>query len=422
MVKEKVRLTDHELSVRDLRLSLKKYKRILVIGGGKASGKMAEAIEEILNNRIEAGIINVPHGTAKNFDTCIIQINEAAHPIPDQRGLSGVEKMRELLKRLDEKTLVILLLSGGGSALLPYPQEGITLEEQQKVTSLLLRCGARINEINTVRKHISQTKGGRLAALAYPATILCLIISDVVGDQVSSIASGPTAPNHSTFLDAVKILKYYDVWKKAPASVVRYLNNGVAGKNPECPKPGDVCFSKTHNIVLGSNRIALESAEQMAKKLGYNTLILSSYIEGEARHVGTVFSALARELIAANQPVIKPGVLLAGGETTVNVTGSGKGGRNQEMVLSAVTRLSGLKEVVFAAIDTDGVDGSTDAAGAVVDGFTYKRALPHGMDPITYLKNNNSHPFFKEINDLIYTGPTDTNVNDVIILVTLDER
>ena len=422
LVKEKVRLVEHNLVIGNLSLDLNDYNRILVVGGGKATGRMAEALEETLENRIDYGIVNIPRGTARNFKTGIIELNEAGHPIPDEGGIKGAKKIMELLRELDEKTLVITLLSGGGSALLPFPQRGISLEEKQDITNLLLRCGATIEEINVVRKHISRIKGGRLAAYAFPATILCLIISDVVGDHLPSIASGPTVPDPSTFSEAVEVLKHFYVWEKAPYAVRKCLNNGLLGKYPESPKPDDFRLSRVHNIILGNNRAALEAAELRARELGFNALILSSYIEGEARHVGSVFSSLAREMIVTNHPIAKPGILLAGGETTVTVTGSGKGGRNQETVLSSSIRLAGLMGTAIASVGTDGLDGISDAARAIIDGSTLKRALDKGLEPIKYLMNNDSYHFFKALNDLIFTGPTGTNVNDIMVLVALNSE
>lgn len=419
LVKKNIKLVGHNLEVVGTRLDLDDYDRIIVVGGGKASGRMAEALEEILQKRITTGVINVLRGTAGSFGTKTIVLNEAGHPIPDDGGLEGVRKMMELLKGLDERTLVINLLSGGGSALLPAPADGISLVEKQKTTSLLLKCGATIAEINVIRKHISALKGGRLAALAYPATLLCIILSDVVGDSLPSIASGPTVADPSTFSDAIRILEYYSIWEKTPESVRNYLQKGTANKNLESPKPGDPRLSRVQNIILGNNRIALESAERKATELGCNALILSSYIEGEARHVGTVLSALVKETVTTDQPIVKPGVLLAGGETTVTVTGSGRGGRNQEVALSSALRVSSLKGVAIASVGTDGLDGSSEAAGAIVDGMTLKRALDMGMEPAKYLTDNDSYHFFKNLNDVVVTGPTGTNVNDVMVLVAL---
>lgn len=422
LVREAIRIRGDELEIRGFSLDLSHYNRIIVVGGGKASGRMAEALEERLRDRIGSGILNVPKGTARNFKTKTIKLNEAQHPLPDEGGLKGVKEMMELLRNADDKTLVIVLLSGGGSALLPSPQDGISLEEKQQTTTLLLKCGATIEEINVIRKHISKIKGGRLAASIYPATTLCLILSDVVGDPLPSIASGPTVPDPSTFSDALEILQHYGIWEKIPQSVRKYISDGLANKNPESPKPGDIRFSKVHNIVLGSNRVALEAAEKRVKELGLNSLILSSFIEGEARHVGTVFSALGREMLTCNRPLSKPGALLAGGETTVTVVGSGKGGRNQEFALSASLKLAGLKGIVIASMGTDGLDGSSDVAGAVVDGSTLRRAKDMGIEPVGFLKNNDSYNFFKVLNDTILTGPTGTNVNDVMVVVALEEK
>ncbi|MDQ1280597.1 MAG: glycerate 2-kinase [Thermoproteota archaeon] len=419
LVSEKVRFEGNVLEVGGFRLNLDDYSRILVVGGGKASGRMAEALEEKIGKRIEAGILNILKGTSNEYKTGIIELNEASHPIPDEGGLRGVEKIKKLLSTVDKKTLVVCLISGGGSAILPSPQRGISLEEKQQTTSLLLKSGATIDEINVIRKHISAIKGGRLAAMAYPATLLCLLLSDVVGDPLPTIASGPTVPDPSTFQDSIEVLKRYDIWQEVPETVRRYLTGGVEGINPESPKPGDPCFSKVHNIILGNNRVALEAAEKKAVELGLNHLIISSYIEGEARHIGTVFAAIAKEINTADRPLARSGIVLAGGETTVTVSGSGKGGRNQEIALSASLRLDNLRGVALASIGTDGLDGSSDAAGAIIDGSTLKRALEAGIDPRRYLGENDSYHFFKALNDTILTGPTGTNVNDIIVLVNL---
>ncbi|MFH0897037.1 MAG: DUF4147 domain-containing protein, partial [Candidatus Bathyarchaeota archaeon] len=378
IIKEKIRVKGSILSVNEsakkLSIDLDNYNQILVIGGGKACGGMAEALEEVLGDRISSGILNIPRGMANKFRLKRIELNEAGHPLPDVDGLNGVEKILKLLRGADEKTLVITLLSGGGSALLPFPQKGISLEDTQKVTNLLLKCGANIEEINIVRKHISGINGGRLSILCYPATLLCLILSDVVGDSLTNIASGPTAPDPSTYTEAIEILKLHNIWEKTPETVRKYLNNGLKNKNRESPKPGDFRFSTVHNIILGNNWMALEAAEGKAMELGVNSLILSSYLEGEAQHVGTILAAIIREICTTDNPIHRPGILLAGGETTVTVKGLGKGGRNQELALSAAIRLTNLEGVALAAIGTDGLDGPTDAAGAIVDGSTLKRA------------------------------------------------
>jgi glycerate 2-kinase len=419
LVRNKVNLRGSLLEVESLHLNLERYGEIIVVGAGKASGSMAEALEETLKDRISSSLINVQRGTSRTFRTEIVELNEAGHPIPDEGGLAGSNRIMEILSGADEGTLVILLLSGGGSALLPLPQEGITLAEMKAVTNLLLRSGATINEVNAVRKHISGIKGGRLATKTYPATLLCLILSDVVGDPLSTIASGPAVPDPSTYSDAVTVLRKHHIWERAPSSVKEVLVQGLRGERPETPKPGDPRFSKVYNILLGSNRVALEAAECKARELDFNVMVLSSFIEGEARHVGTLFAGIAREMARFNLPIPAPAVLLAGGETTVTVSGSGRGGRNQELVLSASTRLGGLEGIVLASVNTDGLDGPCDAAGAVADGSTLRRAAEMDLNPSIFLEDNDSYHFFEDLGDLVFTGPTGTNVNDVTVLVKI---
>lgn len=417
LVARRVRLAGGRLSIGDVAVELAAYDRIVVVGGGKASGGMAEALEAKLGRRITAGLVNVPRGTAHTIDTQTIELNEGGHPIPDAGGLAGVRRIMTLLRGVDAATLVILLLSGGGSALLPLPPGGVALAEKQQVTTLLLRSGANIEELNVVRKHLSAVKGGRFAAKVYPATLLSLILSDVVGDPVATIASGPTAPDPSTYTDAIEVLTRYQVWTAVPSTVRDHLRRGETGREPETPKPGDPRFRRVHNVLLGSNRIALQAAEKKAKAMGFNTLLLSTCIEGEARHVGSVFAGIARELAASHHPVPPPAVLLAGGETTVTVTGPGRGGRNQELVLQASKRLAGLAGLVVASIGTDGVDGTSDAAGALADGATVNRAAARDLNLNAHLARNDSHRFFEELGDHLVTGPTGTNVNDITLVV-----
>lgn len=418
-VKNGVRLKGSLLKSGSTSINLDEFDRIFVVGAGKASGAMAEAVEGILGNGIVDGAVNIQRGTAQRFRTNCIKLIEAEHPIPDEEGFKGAKRIIKLLEDMKENDLVVSLISGGGSALLPLPASDIALAEMQSVTNSLLKCGATINEVNIVRKHISEIKGGRLAKRAYPATLICLLISDVVGDPLPSIASGPTVPDPSTYSDAVGILRRYGIWESSPKAVRLHLNKGLEGKVSESPKPGDPYFKKVHNIILGSNRIALKAASAKARELGLTPTILSSFVEGEARYVGTVIASVAREFALSEGFLSKPAVVLAGGETTVTVIGSGKGGRNQELVLSASLRVRGLEGVVIASAGTDGLDGPTDAAGALVDGSTAKRAQEKGMNPVEYLDNNNSYHFFKSLRDLIMTGPTGTNVNDVMILVSL---
>jgi glycerate-2-kinase len=419
LVKKQIHLNGSLLKIGSFTINLDDYDRIYIIGAGKASGTMAEAINELLQKRITKGFVNIPQGTTQDLKTGHIKLNEAGHPLPDKAGVKGARSIMKLLEDVKENDLIISLISGGGSALLPLPAGNITLTEMQRITNKLLKCGAKIDEINIVRKHISDIKGGRLAMKVFPATLISLIISDVVGDHLPSIASGLTVPDPSTYSDAVEILKRYCIWKKSPQTVRLYLNNGLEGKVPESPKPNNPYFKKVHNILLGSNRTALKAAKIKATQLRLTPIVLSAFMEGEARHVGTVIASLARETVLTESFLPKPIVVLAGGETTVTVIGNGKGGRNQELALGASLRINKLEGVVIASIGTDGIDGSTDAAGALVDGTTVKRAQEKGMNPLDYLDNNDSYTFFMNINDLIMTGPTGMNINDLIILVSV---
>jgi glycerate-2-kinase len=327
--------------------------------------------------------------------------------------------MLEIAEQAEEDDLVICLISGGGSSLMPLPRGKISISDKRKITEDLLKCGATINEINTVRKHISEFKGGWLAKKVYPATILNLILSDVLGDPLDFIASGPTVPDSTTFSDAIKVLKKYGLWDRAPASIREVLLDGEKGLIPETPKADDEAFKKVYNVVFGNNRVASMAACDFLKSEGLNTLLLTSTLEGEARHVGTILASVAREVFASGNPIQKPAGIVAGGETIVTVTGRGLGGRNQEIALGAALKLCGLDGVVVASLSTDGVDGPTDAAGALVDGKTLTRAEKIGVIPEEYLAKNDSYNFFSKLGDLIFTGPTGTNVNDISVIVVL---
>ncbi len=419
VVKSHIRLADETLIVDEKSFDLSSFNNIFVVGGGKASGFMAEALEEILGDRIKRGLIVVPKGTSGTYKTKKTAFYEASHPIPDNSSVEGARKIVNLVSHAKENDLVICLISGGGSSLMALPKTGILLEDKQKVTDLLLKCGATINEINTVRKHISAFKGGQLAKTAYPATILGLLLSDVLGDPLDVIASGPAVPDSSTFEEAVKILKNYDVWKKIPDSIKRVLSEGEKGLIDETPKKGDPTFEKVHNFVIGNNRLACQAAIKAMKKSGLNTMFLSSFLEGEAREIGTALSALANEVLASGNPLPPPVGIVVGGETTVTVIGRGKGGRNQELALAAALRIEGLEKVVIASISTDGVDGPTDAAGALVDGETIRHSKELRVDAGMFMKNNDSYEFFSRVGGLIHTGPTGTNVNDVTMIIVL---
>jgi len=391
------------------------FNRIFLIGTGKASASMAQAIEDIFGGRITYGLITTKYGHVLPLEKT--EIIEAGHPIPDPNGIEGSKKIRDLLKGSGDEDLIVFVLSGGGSALLPLPADGITLEEKQKVTQLLLECGGDIQEINTVRKHISQIKGGWLARWAYPSPVIGFILSDVVGDAIDVIGSGPTVPDNSTFEGAWNILRKYDLLKEIPSSIQEHLLLGKEGKVEETPKPGNMAFAKVYNYLIGSNILALRAAEEEAISLGFNTLILSSSITGETREAARFHSAIAKEILSSGNPLPRPGCILSGGETTVALKGHGLGGRNQEFALAAAFEIDGLEKVVLLSGGTDGTDGPTDASGAIADHTTIQRARSMGLDPEVYLKDNNAYPFFQRLGDLLITGPTHTNVMDVRILL-----
>jgi glycerate-2-kinase len=391
---------------------------IYVVGGGKAGGAMSEAVENILGDRIEKGHVNVLKGTEGNYGLDRITLNGAAHPVPDLDGVKGVRRMLDTVEKASEEDIVIVLISGGGSALMPYPAEGISLNDLQETTSLLLMSGATINELNSVRKHLSGFKGGKLAENCFPSTVISLILSDVVGDPIDTIASGPTAPDNSFFRDAYSVMINRKVWEPAPEKVKNRILMGLDGGVSETPKPGDEIFGKVSNNVIANNAIAAEAACKAADILGYDSFVLSTFVEGEAKEVGTVFAGIVREVEFKNRPVKKPGAVIIGGESTVRVTGDGVGGRNMELALSASLKIS--SAALIACLATDGIDGPTDSAGAIVDGYTLSRAEKKGLDVGVFLENNDSYSFFRALDDFIFTGPTGTNVNDLAVIMVGD--
>jgi hydroxypyruvate reductase len=390
-------------------------ERVYLVGGGKASGAMAQAVEEMLRDRLAEGLVVVGHG--QRLATVRTRIHEAGHPIPDAAGMRGARAVLALASRAGGRDLVIALISGGGSALLPLPAEEVDLADKQEMTRQLLACGATIREINVIRKHLSRIKGGRLAAAAAPARLLGLLVSDVVGDAPEVIASGPTAPDPSRYADAWAIVERYGLSATAPPAVLRHLRAGVDGCVPETPKPGDPVLSRVRNLVIANNRDALAAAARRARALGFSPLILSSSIEGEAREVARVHAALAREVRATGHPLPAPACLISGGETTVTLRDGGTGGRNQEFVLAAALEIEGLDEVVILSAGTDGTDGPTDAAGAMADGMTVSRARSVGLDPVRSLRAHDAYPFFERLGDLVVTGPTGTNVMDIRLIL-----
>jgi hydroxypyruvate reductase len=394
--------------------------RVLVIGGGKAGAPMAAALESILGDRVAAGSINVKYGYTA--PTRQIALREAGHPVPDEAGVAGTRAMVDLLHGCGADDLVLCLISGGGSALMPLPVAGVSLEEMQVLTGALLRSGAPIQAINAVRKHLSQIAGGQLARLAAPACVVSLILSDVVGNPLDVIASGPTVPDTTTFSDALAVIAQYGIAADVPEAIRRHLAEGVAGRVPETPKAGDPIFARVQNVIVADNALAAQAAAERAQELGFHSLLLSTYVEGEAREVARVVAALAKEIAAVGRPVPRPACLILGGETTVTVRGTGKGGRNQELALAAALAVQGMHSLVIASLGTDGTDGPTDAAGGLVDGTTVARGQALGLSAWAALDQNDAYPYLERVGDLLVTGPTNTNVNDLIAVFVGADR
>jgi len=419
IVKSKLNLIGSYLKVENFSFDIDKFTNVYVVGGGKATGLMSEALEEILGTNIDEGTVNIPHGSLHK--TKIIKLCEASHPLPDQASVEGTKRILSIAEKAQKDDLVICLISGGGSSLMSLPLDGITLEEKQELTRALLKSGATINEINSIRKHLSGFKGGWLAKKAYPATVLNIILSDVVGDPLDTIASGPTVPDQTTFTQAKGVLEKYKLWSKLPSSVRKIFEDGERGLIQETPKPKDSVFEKVHNVVVGNNRTATSAVCQFLKSHGLNTVLLTATLEGEAKCVGGILASIVNEIEVSGNPLSKPAAVVVGGETTVRVVGKGLGGRNQELALAAALHLKNNRDraVVVASIGTDGVDGPTDAAGALVDGETYYRATELGLRPESFLAENDSYNFFSKLGDLIFTGKTDTNVNDISLIIAL---
>jgi len=392
------------------------YSRLFVIGFGKAAVPMAQAMEETLGDIIEAGTVITKYGHAARHGLKKIRVYEAGHPVPDENGLKGTEEILRMVEVADAGTMVVALISGGGSALFVSPLAEITLEEKRETTELLLAAGASKQELNAVRKHISRVKGGRLAELLYPATTLSLILSDVIGDRLDVIASGPTSPDYTTFGSALETLKKFGLMDHAPQTVVNLIKDGVKGLFPETPKGGEPIFGKIENIIIGNNILAVKAAKCAAEARGIRADILSTEISGEAGDAG---KWLARKALAAklHRGDMLPVCLISGGETTVTITGTGKGGRNMELALVFALEIEGTSGITLLSAGTDGTDGSTDAAGAIVDGSITVRARNKGIWPEEYLLNNDSYTFFRKAGGLFTTGPTRTNVMDMQIVV-----
>lgn len=388
------------------KIDVSHFKNIYLVSFGKASIGMTKAVCETLKIKEGVVITNTPNEKLNNN----IQVFIGGHPLPNKNSIYGAEQSLKLIEKCEEEDLLIVLISGGGSALLSKPR--IPLEDLKKTTDLLLKSGADIKEINTIRKHLSFVKGGQLIKNV-KCQVITLIISDIIGDPIEFISSGPTCPDSTTFSEAKEILEKYDLWKKIPFSAKKIIEDGEKGLIPETPKKEDTVFENVSNFVVANNKTACENAEKKAEKLGYKTLFLTSSLEGEAREVGRYLVEKAKNHLTSEKTVF-----IAGGETTVTIKGDGYGGRNQEMVLGAIETLSD-ENMVFSSFATDGIDGRSDAAGAIADGFSYKKAKKKKLNPAEYLENNNSYEFFKEINDLLITGSTGTNVMDIQLILKL---
>jgi glycerate 2-kinase len=410
-------IKDERVHIGEVSFPIKAESRIFVIGAGKACIKMAQGLYQVLGDRIAGGIIISKHQypEVENFPKSI-EVLIGAHPVPDDRSVNSTKKLMNFSSHFKSNDLVFCLLSGGGSSLLSLPYEGIRLGEFQTLIQNLLASGADITEMNTLRKHLDQIKGGGLAKITAPAQLITLVLSDVIGNPLNVIASGPTSPDPTTFADALHIILKYQLETKIPTSILATLDEGRDGKIPETLKADHPRFQKVFNKVVGSNEIAARSALNCAQEQGFHTLLLSTYLNGEAKEAGKFLSSLLREIDHSGNPLPRPACIIAGGETTVTLLGSGKGGRNQELALGAVMGLADLKDVALIALATDGEDGTTDAAGAVVTGNTFLEGKNIGLDPNVFLQDNDSFHYFEKLKKLVKTGPTGTNVNDLNFL------
>ena len=404
VVRESLSLDGDVLSVADATYDLSAYDRIVVVGGGKAGDGVADALETVLGDRIDAGAVVTPNpGTGDRIERL-----PGDHPVPSERGVESTRRVVELVSNLDERTLVLAAITGGASAILPAPADGISLSDLRETTDELLESGAEIHDLNAVRKHLSTLKGGGLARLAAPATVVGLVLSDVVGNDLGVIASGPTAPDETDYDDALDVLDRFDL--DVPKSVRTRLARGSAGDIPETPKPGDPVFERVANHVLADTFTALDAARDVAEDRGYDPLVLSSRVRGEAREAAKTHVAVAEEVLATGNPVDTPAVILSGGECTVTVRGDGEGGPNLEFCLAAGPELP--DHAVLASIDSDGLDGGTDVAGAIVDSSSVGVREAYAA-----LASNDALPVLRDADALVDTGPTGTNVNDIRVVV-----
>lgn len=413
LIKSQVHLQQQNFIFHNQKIDLTLFERIYILGAGKAAAPMAAAFEELLGNYLSAGAVIVKYG--HGVPLAKIKLLEAAHPVPDQQTLSGSAELLKIARKATEKDLVIFLLSGGGSSLFEQLPENINLDRLSVFNEQLLSCGASIEEINTLRKHISLVKGGRFAGIVSPARLLTFILSDVIGDPIESIASGPTAADSSTFSDVRNILNKYNLRGKIPKSILSEYEMGLKGQVEETPKPGASPFNNVQNIIVGNNQLALDNLQKTAADAGFKAQILTNRLQGEAREIAKFWAALIESAILTKKTESESICLITGGEPTVTIQGSGLGGRNQELALAVLQQLKHIKQpFYFCSIGTDGTDGPTDAAGAWIDQLSFELSQKANLDILAYLNNNDSYHFFDKLGQLIKTGPTGTNVMDMM--------
>jgi len=408
---------ERRLVISNLSYDLSRVADLYVVGAGKATFPIAQALDEILGDRIKRGAINVKSGEKRRLKH--ITVRESGHPMPNGIGFEGAKEIVDIAKEAKEGDLVFACITGGASALMPFPAKGISLEDKRKVTDLLLRSGAAIDEINTVRKHISAIKGGRLAMYIHPAEAINLMVID----EVAGLPWGPTVSDTTTFQDAAHVLRKHNLWRRIPVSVKKHLERGITDPRLETPKPRDFQSVKVHNVVLANNELACEAAKKRAEEYGFDSMILSTVLEGESREAGIVLAGIAKEVEEKSRPLRPPCVLIAGGETTVTIKEqSGMGGPSQELALGFALKIAGSENILIAALDTDGTDGPSDIAGGIADGYTKKRAKEEGIDIYKNLLHHNSSFVLRELEDAIITGQTGTNVMDLNVIVISADR
>lgn len=422
-VRQAVDLSGSHLQVGERTFELKELEGLHLVGVGKAAPAMARALVDLLGSRLQSGVVvsKLPPAAAWVGLPSFFTVIQGGHPVPDAGSLAAARAIQKQLAPVGESDLVICLISGGGSALMTDPQPGITLQDLQTLTALLLESGARIDEINTIRKHLDRVKGGGLARAAAPASLAALVLSDVVGSPLDMIASGPTVPDPTTFEDAWAILKRYALMDKLPDPIAQHLQAGLGGEVPETPKAGESIFQHSETFVVGSNLSASRAGVKAAAAAGFQSQLLTTYLQGEAQAAGRFLGSVLRQMAASGEPLARPACLIAGGETTVVVRGDGLGGRNLEVALGVAQEITGLSDVVFISLATDGEDGPTDSAGAVVTGQTISKAGALGLDAADFLRRNDSYHFFEPLDALIRIGPTGTNVNDINFLFACDD-